>query len=91
MQPSAVHKNPLEPGKTTIPSLLQVYLSKDVGNEEVEKLQDRTNQTFEIKGAANIFILGIGFVRVVAEDALVIVKVPKMIKVSVMKEMNNCD
>ena len=44
----AVHKNPLEPGKTTIPSLLQVYLSKDVGNEEVEKIDGNNNRTYDI-------------------------------------------
>ena len=44
----AVHKDPVEPGETTIPSLLQVYLSKDAGNTEVEKLDGNGNGTYDI-------------------------------------------
>ena len=44
----AVHENPLKPGEETIPSLLQVYLSKDAGNEEVEKLDGNDNGTYDI-------------------------------------------
>ena len=43
-----VHQNPVEPGDTTIPSLLQVYLSKDATNETVEKLDGNDNGTYEI-------------------------------------------
>lgn len=44
----AVHQNPLKPGETTIPSLLQVYLSKDATNEDVEKLDGNNNGTYDI-------------------------------------------
>lgn len=44
----AVHEDAVEPGETTIPSLLQVYLSKDAGNEEVEKLDGNDNGTYDI-------------------------------------------
>ena len=45
---TAVHRNPVKPGETTIPSLLQVYLSKDATNEDVEKLDGNKNGTFDI-------------------------------------------
>lgn len=44
----AVHKAPLESGKTTIPSLLQVYLSTEATNEECEKLDGNDNGTYDI-------------------------------------------
>ncbi len=44
----AVHKNPVQPGETTIPSLLQVYLSKDATNDDVAKLDGNGNGTYDI-------------------------------------------
>ena len=44
----AVHKDPLAAGETTIPSLLQVYLSKDAENEDCEKLDGNGNGTYDI-------------------------------------------
>jgi len=44
----AVHKDAVAPGETTIPSLLQVYLSKDADNEEVAKLDGNGNGTYDI-------------------------------------------
>ncbi len=44
----AVHEDAVTPGETTIPSLLQVYLSKDAGNAEVEKLDGNGNGTYDI-------------------------------------------
>ena len=43
-----VYANPVKPGDTTIPSLLQVYLSKDATNETVEKLDGNDNGTYDI-------------------------------------------
>ena len=43
-----VHSAPLKPGETTIPSLLQVYLSKDATNEDVEKLDGNGNGKYDI-------------------------------------------
>ena len=44
----AVHENALKPGETTIPSLLQVYLSKDATNEDVKALDGNGNGTYDI-------------------------------------------
>ncbi len=44
----AVHKDPVAAGETTIPSLNQVYLSKDATNEDVEKLDGNGNGTYDI-------------------------------------------
>lgn len=44
----AVHKDPLAAGETTIPSLLQVYLSKDANNDDCEKLDGNGNGTYDI-------------------------------------------
>lgn len=44
----AVHKDPLAAGETTIPSLLQVYLSKTADNKEVEKLDGNGNHLYDI-------------------------------------------
>jgi len=44
----AVHKNPVKPGETTIPSLLQVYLSKDADNEDVEAIDGNKNGMYDI-------------------------------------------
>ncbi len=44
----AVHEDPVQPGETTIPSLLQVYLSKDADNDEVAKLDGNGNGTYDI-------------------------------------------
>ncbi len=44
----AVYDKELLPGETTIPSLLQVYLSKDATNETVEKLDGNDNGTYDI-------------------------------------------
>lgn len=44
----AVHEDDVASGETTIPSLLQVYLSKDATNETVEKLDGNGNGTYEI-------------------------------------------
>ena len=38
----------MKPGETTIPSLLQVYLSKDATNEDVEALDGNGNGTYDI-------------------------------------------
>ncbi len=54
--------------------------------EEIESLKERKELVFEINGTANLFISGIGFVRIVSEASIVKVVVPKMIKVSIMKE-----
>lgn len=43
-----VHSAPLKPGETTIPSLLQVYLSKDATNEDVKKLDGNGNGKYDI-------------------------------------------
>ena len=44
----AVHEDPLAPCEETIPSLLQVYLSKDADNEEVERLDGNENGFYDI-------------------------------------------
>jgi len=44
----AVHQDPLAPKATTIPSLLQVYLSKDADNEDVQKLDGNENGKYDI-------------------------------------------
>lgn len=44
----AVHVDPLASGATTIPSLLQVYMNKDCGNAEVEKIDGNGNGTYDI-------------------------------------------
>jgi len=44
----AVHQNPVKPGETTIPSLLQVYLKNTATNETVEKLDGNDNGTYDI-------------------------------------------
>ena len=44
----AVHNDPLAVGSTTIPSLLQVYMNKDCGNEEVKKVDGNGNGTYDI-------------------------------------------
>lgn len=44
----AVHENIVAPGETTIPSLLQVYLSKEADNETVEKLDGNGNGKYDI-------------------------------------------
>ena len=43
-----VHSAPLKPGETTVPSLLQVYLSKNATNEHVEKLDGNGNGKYDI-------------------------------------------
>lgn len=45
---TATHQDVLEPGETTIPSLLQVYMNKACGNEEVEKVDGNDNGTYDI-------------------------------------------
>ena len=45
---TATHQDPVAPGATTIPSLLQVYLDKTAGNEEVEKLDGNGNGYYDI-------------------------------------------
>ena len=45
---TATHHDVLEPGETTIPSLLQVYMNKACGNEEVEKVDGNDNGTYDI-------------------------------------------
>ena len=44
----AVHEDAIAPGEETIPSLLQVYLSKDATNEDVAKLDGNGNGTYDI-------------------------------------------
>ena len=44
----AVHKDAIEPGETTIPSLLQVYMNKDATNEDCEKIDGNGNGTYDI-------------------------------------------
>jgi len=44
----ATHIDPVKPGETTIPSLLQVYMSKDATNEDVEKIDGNGNGLYEI-------------------------------------------
>ena len=63
----ATHQKALEPKQTTIPSLLQVYLNKECGNEEVAKVDGNGD------GKLNILVLSqavqtAGFEK--AEDAL---------------------
>lgn len=43
-----VHSAPVKPGETTVPSLLQVYLSKDATNEDVERLDGNGNGKYDI-------------------------------------------
>lgn len=43
-----VHSAPVKPGETTVPSLLQVYLSKDATNEDVAKLDGNGNGKYDI-------------------------------------------
>lgn len=45
---TAVHKDAVIPGATTIPSLLQVYLDKTATNETCEKLDGNTNGLYDI-------------------------------------------
>ncbi len=44
----AVHKDALDPDATTIPSLLQVYMNKDCGNDEAEKIDGNANGLYDI-------------------------------------------
>ena len=44
----ATHQNAIEPGETTIPSLLQVYLDKTADNADVTKLDGNGNGTYDI-------------------------------------------
>lgn len=44
----AVHQDAVAAGETTIPSLNQVYLSKDATNEDCEKLDGNDNGTYDI-------------------------------------------
>ena len=44
----AVHKDAIEPGETTIPSLLQVYMNKDATNEDCEKIDGNGNNAYDI-------------------------------------------
>ncbi len=44
----AEHQAALKPGETTIPSLLQVYLSKDAKQEDAAKLDGNKNGTYDI-------------------------------------------
>ena len=43
-----VHSAPVKPGETTVPSLLQVYLSKDATNEDVAKIDGNGNGKYDI-------------------------------------------
>ena len=43
-----VHSAPVKPGETTVPSLLQVYLSKDATNEDVARLDGNGNGKYDI-------------------------------------------
>ena len=43
-----VHAAPVKPGETTVPSLLQVYLSKDATNEDVKRLDGNGNGKYDI-------------------------------------------
>ena len=43
-----VHAAPVKPGETTVPSLLQVYLNKDVTNEDVARLDGNGNEKYDI-------------------------------------------
>lgn len=45
---AATHLNPIEPDKTTIPSLLQVYLNKTATNEDCKKLDGNGNGKYDI-------------------------------------------
>ncbi len=44
----AVHSTAVAPKTTTIPSLLQVYMNKNCGNEEVIKVDGNENGTYDI-------------------------------------------
>ena len=44
----ATHESALSSGETTIPSLLQVYMSKDSTNEDVEKIDGNENGRYDI-------------------------------------------
>ena len=45
----AVYNSALEPGDTTAPSLLQLYLSPEAGNETITRLDGNRDGCFEIK------------------------------------------
>ena len=45
---TATHKNPVAPGETTIPSLLQVYLSSTATNEDCVALDGNGNGMYDI-------------------------------------------
>lgn len=55
-----------------------------VNVEEASKIKDIKTVKFIINKSANLFISGIGFIHIVAEDALINVKLPKMIDVEMM-------
>lgn len=42
------HQDAVEPGETTIPSLLQVYMKSSAGNEEVEAIDGNKNGKYDI-------------------------------------------
>ena len=44
----AVHEDALAPDEVTIPSLLQVYMNKDCGNDEAAKVDGNGNGTYDI-------------------------------------------
>lgn len=44
----ATHQDAVKPEETTIPSLLQIYMNKDCGNEEVEKLDGNGNGKYDV-------------------------------------------
>ena len=45
---TATHLNAVKPGETTIPSLLQIYMSKDAKQEDAAKLDGNKNGTYDI-------------------------------------------
>lgn len=44
----ATHKNAVKPNETTIPSLLQIYMNKNCGNEEVKKVDGNGDGKFNV-------------------------------------------
>ena len=44
----ATHQNPVKPGETTIPSLLQVYMYNTATNEDVKAIDGNGNGTYDI-------------------------------------------
>ena len=81
-----IHRTKTINAKNIFNTQLGKMLTPPTAPEEMDALKETKTVEFKVMGAANLFISGIGFVRVVSSDGIVRVTVPKQIKVSCMEE-----